>query len=48
MYECVCVCICMWYDESVYWADDENDNFFQQYDAYKKRKTQKAQIKKLM
>ena len=44
MYECVC--ICMWYDESVYSADDENDNFFQQCDGYKKRKAQKVQIKK--
>ena len=38
-------CVCMWYDESDYWADDENKNFFKWYDDYRKRKAQKVQIK---
>ena len=36
--------MCMWYDDSDYYADDE-DNFFKWYDGYKKRKAQKASIK---
>ena len=35
---------CMWYDESDYWAGDEN-NFFRWYEGYKKRKAQKAKMK---
>ena len=34
----------MWYDESDYWADDD-DNFFKWYEGYKKRKAQKASLK---
>ena len=36
--------VCMWYDESDYWPDDEND-FFKWYESYKKRKAGKAKIK---
>ena len=40
----------MWYndyydDNGDHWNDDE-DNFFEWYEGYKKRKAQKAQIKK--
>ena len=35
--------VCMWYDDSDYYADE--DNFFKWYDGYKKRKAQKASIK---
>ena len=28
------------------WHDDDEDNFFEWYDGYQKRKAQKAQIKK--
>ena len=34
----------MWYDDSEYCHDDE-DNFFKWYDGCKKRKVQKASIK---
>ena len=36
--------VCMWYDDSEYWADDE-DNFLKWYDWYKEGKAQKASIK---
>ena len=42
----------MWYDDYYdddggHWDDDKDeDNFFEWYDAYKKRKAQKAKIKK--
>ena len=36
--------VCLWYDNSDYYADDE-DNFFKWYEYYKKRKAQKASIK---
>ena len=36
--------ICMWYDVSDHYADDE-DNSFKWYDGYKRRKAQKASIK---
>ena len=35
----------MWYDDSEYCDDDDEDNFFKWYDDYKKRKAQKASIK---
>ena len=35
----------MWYDDSEYCDDDDEDNFFKWYDSYKKCKTQKASIK---
>ena len=34
----------MWYDDTTYYNDDE-DNFFKWCDSYKKRKVQKASIK---
>ena len=33
----------MWYDDSEY-CDDDEDNFFKWYDRHKKRKAQKASI----
>ena len=36
----------MWYDDSEYCGDDDEDNFFKWYDRYKKRKTAKPQQKK--
>ena len=41
----------MWYDDYYddngnHWDDDHEDNFFEWYEGYKKRKAQKAQIKK--
>ena len=33
-------------DDGDYLVDDDDDKFFKWYDGYKKRKTQKAQIKK--
>ena len=41
----------MWYDDYYdgngdHWATGGNDNFLEWYDGYKKRKAQKAQIKK--
>ena len=34
----------MWYDNSEY-CDDDEDNFFKWFDAYKKRKAKKASMK---
>ena len=36
--------VAIWYDDSEY-CDDDEDNFFKWYNAYKKRKAQKASIK---
>ena len=36
--------VSMWYDDSEYCDDEDEDNFFKWYDSYKKRKTQKASI----
>ena len=36
--------VAMWYDDSEY-CDDDEDNFFKWYNGYKKRKAQKASIK---
>ena len=36
----------MWYVDSKYCDDDDEDNFFKCYDSYKKRKAQKALFKK--
>ena len=35
-----------YYDEGDYWVTDDEDKFFEWYDGYTKRNTQKAQIKK--
>ena len=35
----------MWYDDSEYCDDEDEDNFFKWYGSYKKRRTQKASIK---
>ena len=36
----------IWRDDNEYWDNDDEDKFFEWYDGYKKRKAQKAQIKK--
>ena len=35
----------LWYDDSEYYDDKDEDNFFKWYHSYKKQKTQKASIK---
>ena len=36
----------LWYDDSEYCDDGDEDNFFKWYDGYEKQKGQKASIKK--